>query len=315
MLPFVLNAMLATAKPNPTTTEFGVELPTMELTLGHRWKDTYENYFSPAVMDDIAHNLGATYVRTGWVPNWHGTKNPWWKENLVFDSVCNSGLRFMIIVPSPRDDKRGIAHEVQDVRDFFTHFTQRIPGCIRYAEIGNEDDLPASGFPDVAAYAKYYAQVAPIVEQFGIPIITTGVSGTDAPFVHALAATLRASDPPLPVYGFGFHPYGVAVADLQSAVAQIASAAGPLWDGTRAPVYITEIGRSDPDELYQTIVTLAPVTPALTIYEYRAAPHEADGRYALLDHPALYDAARRAFIYVRAHDTCTLCPNRSGPST
>jgi hypothetical protein len=297
--PALASLALIAALTSGSTADLGVEIPTLGITFHNSWKWTYETYFGPAVAVDIAKNLHASYVRTGWIPNWYRKRRPWVRENQVLDGFCGAGLHVMIIVPGLDSDSRGEDDLLQNVHDFFTHFTAREPGCLRYAEIANEADLPSNGFRDVAQYAGYYAKVAPIVASFGIPAIASGVSGKDVPWVSALASTLREQRPRPPVDGFGFHPYGVKADELASAVAAIAAAAGPLADGSASPVCITEIGRTDPTSMYETIVTLGRLTPTLTIYEYRAQPNDPDDRYGLVNHPALYDAVRRGFAYVR----------------
>ncbi|MBV8489947.1 MAG: hypothetical protein JO199_05390 [Candidatus Eremiobacteraeota bacterium] len=295
---------LAGSLSGSATADFGVEVPTLGIVF-KSWPSTYERYFSPSIMDDIAHRLGATYVRTGWIPDWYRPGRPWVREDQALDSICGAGLHVMIIVPGPGDDKRGLDDLLQNVRDFFTHVTAREPGCLRYAEIANEADLPINGFPDARAYAAYYARVAPIVASFGLPVISAGVSGADAPWVRDFADATRVLRPQPPLAGIGFHPYGVTPARLESSVNALAAQAGSVAGGTPTPVYVTEIGRADPVALYDTIVALAHLTPALTVYEYRAQPNDdgASAKYALRDNPALYDAARRAFAASRSDVT------------
>lgn len=244
-------------------------------------------------MQDIRDNLHASYVRTGWIPSrLRFEVYRWRREDDGMDVICDAGLHVMAIVPSPKDDDRGETDLLDSVREFFARYERRDPGCIRYAEISNEADLPVNRFADVGAYAAYYAKAAPIVASFGVPVITSGVSGKDLPWTFALAGLLRGVN--APVSGYGFHPYGVTISDLASATLAMARAAGALPNGTLPNVYVTEIGQSNARDLYATIVNLARATPALTIYEYQAQPGE-DPRYGLKDNPALYAAVQRAW--------------------
>ncbi len=284
----------------PPAVQFGVEIPTIGITFDQSWPSTFDRYFSPDVARAIARELHPDYVRTGWIPDWVHKRRSWHRENQVLDSVCGAGLHVMVIVPGLENDSRGEDDLLANVRTFFTRYTAREPGCLRYAEIANETNLPANGYRDADAYAAYYAKVAPIVAKFGVPVIASGVSGADTAWIARLGEALRVASPAPPLSGYGFHPYGVPVAGMQRAFHEMREAAGSLPGGAPAPLYVTEIGESNAQELYAAIVALAPLTPALTVYEYRAQPGEADARYALADHPALEDAVRRAFADVRA---------------
>lgn len=293
-------SLAATPAPSPTApiAQLGVEIPT--LGGGNWWTVTRKRYISPATMQDIRDNLHASYVRTGWIPaRLRFERYRWRREDDGMDVICNAGLHVMVILPSPKDDAAGSDELVANVREFFARYTQRNPGCIRFAEIANEADLRENHFADVDAYAAYYAKVAPIAASFQIPAITSGVSGKDLPWTYALAQLLRKAG--VPVSGFGFHPYGVAVADLAAATLDVARAAAPPH-GLPPNVYVTEIGQSNARDLYQTIVNLAAVTPALTIYEYAAQPGE-DARYGLKNNPALYAAVQRAWSALHADPT------------
>ncbi|HVA32969.1 MAG TPA: hypothetical protein VNG31_02400 [Candidatus Baltobacteraceae bacterium] len=294
----------AATAPRPRA-ELGIELPTLGIAYRkyhYRWPVTRRMYFSSAVMADIRDNLHASYVRTGWIPEWveRERKRPWLHENQALDTICSSGLRVMLIVPThvvPPSMNR----LADDVKRFLAHYTKREFGCIRWAELGNEADLRDNGFADVQAYAAYYERIAPIVASFGVRVITSGVSGADRPWTATLAMLLRKAKPPPPLDGFGFHPYGIPARDLAAQMEQMREAArGDA--ATAAPIYVTEIGRSDPTELYRTIVALARQTPALTIYEYRAQPNDApaDAAYGLKDHPALYEAVKNAWADISA---------------
>ncbi len=279
--------------PAARVAELGVELPSIG---GWKWFTiTRDRYFSPEVLADIRDNLHATYVRTGWIPNqFVFEKVRWYREDQAMDAICGAGLKTMIIVPGPREDKKGEQDLVDNVREFFARYTQRESGCVRYAEILNEADLPKNGFDDVQSYAAYYQRVAPIVASFGIPVITSGTSGKDLPWTAALAANLRASRPRPPVSGYGFHPYGVQPDDVAQAVLEVRRVAGTPAGGSPPPVYVTEIGQERPADLYATIIHLAHATPTITIYEYLAQPNE-DPKYGLKDNPALYRAVQRAW--------------------
>jgi hypothetical protein len=280
--------------------QLGVELPTIGIIFrefGFRWRVTFQTYFSSEVMKDIRDDLHASYVRTGWIPDWIAREQrhqrAWNSEDEAMRSICGSGLHAMIIVPAVTQDSQGIDHLLENVRLFFTRYTRREPGCIAWAEIGNENDLPANGYRDVRSYASYYARVAPIVASFGVPVITSGASGEDRSWTANLAAILAGLPSPPPVDGFGFHPYGVAASEMNAAVTAMRTAAA-MGKSLLPAVYVTEIGEKTPAALYATLLALARATPAVTIYEYRAQPGE-DPRYALKDNPQLYAAAQRAW--------------------
>lgn len=280
----------AAAPKEAPVAQLGVELPT--LGGGNWWTVLRPRYISPENMQDIRDGLHASYVRTGWIPSRLRHEIRWRREDDGMDVICSSGLHLMALVPSIKDDDRGEDDVVANVREFFGRYTARYPGCIRYAEIANEADLQASRFADVESYAEYYGRIAPIVASFGIPVITSGVSGKDLPWTYALARLLRDAD--APVDGYGFHPYGVAISELAGATAALAHVAAARSNAPLPAVYVTEIGQSEARDLYETIVGLARVTPAITIYEYAAQPGE-DPRYGLKNNPALYSAMQRAW--------------------
>lgn len=280
------------------TAEIGIELPAVG---GRRGRKFLGRYFTPAVMQDIRDNLHATYVRTGWIPDATVLEKQLWRtEDQELDTICGAGLHMMIIVPSLRDDKKGEDDLVADVTAFFSRYTLREFGCLRYAEIGNEADLRVSGFADVKQYAPFYLRVAPIIAGFGLKVITSGTSGSDLPWTATLASILRRAEPSPPVSGFGFHPYGVLPALMPQAINQMRAVAGTGSGGAIAEIYVTEIGQERAADLYQTIVNLATVTPTITIYEYMAQPNE-NPKYGLKDNPALYQAVQRAWSTVTAN--------------
>ena len=290
----------ATKAADSAPARLGVELPTIGIIFrqfGWRWRASFETYFSSQVMKDIRDNLHASYVRTGWIPDWIAREQrrhrAWRSEDEAMRSICGSGLHAMIIVPREGQDAAGAEHLLENVRLFFARYTRREPGCITWAEIGNESDLSANGYRDVRAYGAYYARVAPIVGSFGVRVITSGVSGEDRPWTAALASMIARLPSPPPVDGFGFHPYGVAVSEMSAAVMAMRTAAAAGSD-LLPPVYVTEIGEKSPDALYRALLELARATPAVTIYEYRAQPGE-DPRYALKENPQLYAAAQNAW--------------------
>jgi hypothetical protein len=275
----------------------GIALPAVG---GWHWFGMQKKYFTPAVMQDIRDNLHASFVRTGWIPDWFKFEDHrWHREDLGLDAICSSGLHAMILVPSPKNDAKGEDDLVSNVGEFFARYAKREFGCLRYAEIVNEADLPANGFTDVNDYARFYERVAPMISAFGIAVITSGTSGKDRPWTIALASLLRGASPSPPVNGYGFHPYGIPPSDMASAVAEMRASAGITSAGTLADVYVTEIGFTDPAALYATIVSLAHATPAITIYEYMALPNE-NASYALKENPALYAAVQKAWSAVTA---------------
>ena len=192
--PFAASSQTASGRAAAVTAELGVELPTLG---GATWGMVQRNYVNPRTMQDIRDNLHATYVRTGWIPDrLHAEKIRWYREDSGMDIICGSGLHLMIILPSPRKDGVKVGQDLVDnVREFFARYTAREPGCIRYAEVANEADLPANAFAGVKDYASYYQQVAPVVASFGIETITSGVSGEDRAWTSALAAILDAATP------------------------------------------------------------------------------------------------------------------------
>ncbi|MFY9664014.1 MAG: hypothetical protein WAL67_06245 [Candidatus Cybelea sp.] len=289
------------ARPQATTTpriaELGIALPAIGGRQGPRY---FKKYFSPAVMQDIRDNLHATYVRTGWRPDGLAFESQRWRrEDRELDAICSAGLHAMIIVPSPRDDKNGNEDLIANVAEFFSRYTQREPGCVRYAEIANEADLRANGFSDVKEYAAFYLRVAPIVARLGVRVLTSGTSGSDLPWTETLASILRGADPSAPVGGFGFHPYGVVPALMPHEMSVMRAAVGVAADGSIPEVYVTEIGQKRAADLYQTIVNLAPSTPTITIYEYMAQPEE-NPEYGLKNNPELYQAVQRAWATITA---------------
>jgi hypothetical protein len=291
------------AQPPPAVApvaQLGIQLPSLG---GWHWfKDVLHVYFTPAVMADIRDNLHATYVRTGWIPDEFKFENIHWKrEDEGMDAICSAGLKTMIVVPNPQDDAKGLRDLVAAVRAFFARYTQREFGCVRYAEITNEADLSRNGFDSVEQYAKYYELVAPIVASFGVTVITSGTSGKDLPWTAQLAQILRDGDPPPPVDGYGFHPYGVAPDAMAQATMEVRRAAGTAAGGVPPAVYVTEIGQENAADLYRTIVDLGRATPAITIYEYLPQPGE-DSRYGLKNDPARYRAVQMAWEYLHRHE-------------
>ncbi|MBV8116480.1 MAG: hypothetical protein JOZ01_00805, partial [Candidatus Eremiobacteraeota bacterium] len=282
----------------PTLAELGVELPT--LGGAKWWSITQRSYVNATTLRDIRENLHASYVRTGWIPGrLVFEKFRWRREDNGMDTICGSGLRVMMLVPSPKDDGKGLTDLVDNIREFFARYTAREPGCIQYAEMCNEADLRSNGFADVRAYAAFYARVAPVIAAYGIPIITSGVSGEDRPWTATLATILNQAKPNVQVAGYGFHPYGVPPVAMADAVLAMRQAAGALPSGHLPDVFVTEIGEANAKSLYATIVNLAHVTPTITLYEYLAQPGE-DARYGLKNNPALYQAVQAAWEELHA---------------
>jgi hypothetical protein len=266
----------------------GVQFPALE----------QREFYTNAAMLDIRDNLHASYIRTGWFPNWFKReKIPWSREDRSMHQICASGLKVMVLVPSPNDDTDGTDDLVDEIGVFFKRYARRQAGCIRYAEVANEADLPKNGFANVDAYAAFYARVAPIVAQYGVDVITSGTSGKDLPWTFGLASTLRNANPPQPVSGFGFHPYGVAPTEMASALLAMRQSAGVRADGTLPDVYVTELGLKNGSDLYDAIVNLAYVTPAITIFEYDTQPG-AESSYTLESNPPLYEAVQRAWQHL-----------------
>jgi hypothetical protein len=254
-------------------------------------------YFKKAAFADIRDNLHATYVRTGWIPNWltRYDTTPWAREDIGMHRLCASGLKAMIITPTVKDDRQGEEHLYANIDEFFTRYQEREPGCIAYAELVNEADLPRNGIDNPEEYARYYERVAPIVARHGIKVITSGTSGKDLPWTYSVASLLAGASPRPPLDGFGFHPYGVPPAAMASAVASMRQASG-IFPGPQRlnDVYVTELGEQNPADLYTAIVDLAYATPALTIFTYTTQPGDDPG-YGLIDDRRLYEAVQRAW--------------------
>jgi hypothetical protein len=297
LAPTAASSQTSSSPSTAPIAQLGIALPAIG---GIGWPLIRRRFFTPAVMRDIHDNLHASFVRVGWRPDGLRVEQVrWHREDQALDTICSSGLQVMILVPNPNDDHLGEQHLIDAVGEFFARYTRREFGCLRYAEIANEADLRTNGFASVSDYAAYYKRVAPAIAAFGIAVITSGTSGKDVPWTVALASILRSADPSPPVSGYGFHPYGVPPDQMAEAVEQLRDAIGNGRDGMPPNVYVTEIGKNNATDLYQTIVRLAPVTPAITIYEYMAQPHE-DPEYGLRDNPALYEAVRRAGAAIAA---------------
>src|SRR6516165_8026803 len=134
-------------QPRQPLALLGFNLPTLASDL---------SYFSAANLSDIKNALHADFVRTGWAPNWM-PHQPRLKQRLTdaeIHGICGAGLKLMIIVPGKTHDKAGLAYLEDSIAWFFQRYTQREPGCIRWAEIANEADLPVNGFADVRDYAS-----------------------------------------------------------------------------------------------------------------------------------------------------------------
>jgi hypothetical protein len=288
----------ATVAPVAARAEVGIQLTAVG---GAYWaQGKRKRYFSPAVMTDIRDHLHASFVRIGWFPSdLRLERIAWRREDQGLDTICASGLHVMFLLPSPKDDPKGNDDLQRSVGAFLDRYTHREFGCIRWAEAGNESDLVANGFKSVDDYATYYESVAPIVAAYGVKVITSGVSGEDRPWTQRLAQLLRASDPQPPVAGYGFHPYGVEPAQMAVATMAMRQAAGALGGDPLPEVYVTEIGERRADDLYRTIVTLSPVTPAIALYEYLPQEGE-DATYAIKSNPSLYAAVARAQACLQA---------------
>ena len=209
----------------------------------------------------------------------------------------------MIIVPGINNDGVSEADLVSNVKEFFARYTQREPGCLRYAEVVNEANLAVSGYGSPAPYASYYEKAAPIPKSYGIEVITSGTSGEDLTWTTDLSSLLQNAQVTPPVNGFGFHPYGVPPSEMVNATTAMRSAAGTStwYTGQCAAtcIFVTEIGETNPTALYNTIVNLAWATPTVTIYEYKEQPGD-NTEYGLVDHPSLYSAVKDAWAYVRS---------------
>lgn len=282
-----LAAALTLTAQTPPVAQLGVQFP----PLGRL------NYYKKAAFADIRDNLHASYVRIGWLPNWvtRYDKVRWGREDRGMQRICQSGLKVMILTPSFRDDSKGEEDLYANIDEFLSRYQQREPGCIEYAELANEADIPRNSFANVEEYTRYYERVAPIVARHGIKVVTSGTSGKDLPWTYSLASLLAGASPRPPLDGFGFHPYGVPPAEMAGAVNAMRQVTA-FFPGVRRPndIYVTELGEQNAADLYNAIVNLAHETPALTIFEYERQPGDDPG-YGLKDYPALYDAVVRAW--------------------
>jgi hypothetical protein len=270
---------------------------------GHDWNWTYQNYFSPSVMADIKNNLHATYIRTGWIPNWvYSEPVPWQREDSTMDNACAAGLFVHIIVPPPYNDSRGMSDWLSNVQAFFARYTQRDPGCLWVAEVMNEANIDSH--LTLASYASDYEQVAPIIAKYdsgavqgGVRwgVITSGTSGEDLSWTRGLYSDLQSARSP--VNGYSFHPYGVAVNQMAQAVWAEDGA-----DNNPFSTWVTEICETDATSLYNTIVNLDRWTPEITIYTYKPGPGDA-GTCGLANNPSLYSAVQQGFAYVYNHNS------------
>jgi len=284
--------------PAAKPAEIGIQLTAVG---GLYWfEGVRKRYFTPAVMHDIHDNLHASFVRIGWFPNdLHLERIPWRREDEALDTICSAGLRVLFLIPSPKDDPKGTSDDLHSTGAFLDRYTHREFGCIEYAEVGNESDLPANGFSSVDQYATFYEAMAPIVASYGVKVITTGTSGENVPWTQRLAALLRSGNPAPALDGFGFHPYGVEPSEMAAATLAVRQAAGAFGTNPLPDVYVTEMGEHRADDLYRAIVALAPVTPIVTIYEYLPRANE-DAGYAIKSNPQLYDAVVRAWTTLHA---------------
>lgn len=301
----------------------GVEIPIMESVYLNAnppcdWSCMAQNYFGPAIMKDIKNNLGATYVRTGWIPALRSTD--WSEEDTVMDNACNAGLKVMVIVPGA-PDANNPANLPSAVDNFFSRYTQREKGCYFWAEVVNEANISDNGYSGSATYATYYESVAPIIGSYScngcsspIPVITSGVTqcpnpdetAKPVPWTEALANYLTYNS--APVTGFGFHPYCVAPDQMASAFYSLRNAAVSGGWNYAPPIYGTEYGSSTGSDLYTAIVDLQWITNTFTVYEYKATPGEATGtaQDALVkatgeQNTARYTAVQNAITYIKQH--------------
>lgn len=328
--------------PNATAPQLlvGINIPVMDASYlkyynchrsdGTIGQCTYEQAIYPgwfSRMAEIKNSLHADYVRTGWIPGftrnetcpgttgpdtpWRTARTSWCYEDQVLYNACsNAGIPVMILVPGIKDDLNGNTDLIDSVKKFFHLFTTEYPGCIKWAEVVNEADLPANGYPNSGTYATYYQQVASIIENDGVKVITSGTSGEDTAWTSDLSYNdLGQANPKPPVDGFGFHPYGVSTAFMRSAVLAMIDAAGAQkWPSSVCGgtcVYVTEVGESDATQLATAIQNLNYVSPTCTIYEYRAVPGDTTPQYALRDvndnHTSLYDGFIWGANFVHTH--------------
>jgi hypothetical protein len=287
--PVLLFLWAAVASPQepvtPPAAQLGVQFPSIARL----------RYYTHSAIVDIRDNLHASYVRTGWIPDWFKyEKVRWTREDEAMHRLCSAGLKVMIITPSPNDDDKGERDLIDDIGEFFSRYDRLDPHCVQYAELANEADLPRNGFKDVKAYARYYEMVAPLAAEHGAKVITSGTSGKDLPWIYALGSILRNATPEPPIDGIGFHPYGIAPRDVAAATLEMRRAAGPLGNKALPDAYITELGRKNAEDLYASLVALAQAAPAVNIFEYETQPDDEIG-FGLKNNPALYDAVKRAW--------------------
>jgi hypothetical protein len=300
-------------------------------------------------MQDIKNNLHADYVRTGWIYGWAHDENTkpngvnsgscpgssttyrtadttFCYEARAIKNACDNGLSVMVIVPpgDPTDSTQNSAILTQ-VKNFFQKFTgydseigYNWNGCIKWAEIANEQNIttPYSGNAD--SYSYYYTSAANYIGTIAannnvtIGVITSGTSGEDTQWTQRLSWDLGQPAPTdrAPVAGFGYHPYNISPANVASTVQAMQTAAYPSeWPnpicGNQTCIYVTEVGETSATSLLATVENLNRVTPTVTIFEYRATPGDTQSMYALenLDgsHTSLHDAFVQAAWYVHSH--------------
>lgn len=292
---------------------------------------SYDAFYSPAVMNDIKNNLGADYVRLGFIPDWMGANgnaaetcngatttttaaSRFCIEDKVLQNACNAGLNVLILTQlySPNGNQENTDSNTI-ITQFFNEMTNHYPGCIKWAELGNEADLdvaPLNG--DMGAYATYYEEVASHVESHTeISLITAGTSGVNVQWVKNVGyyVIMPPPDSRPRVDGIGVNPYGTAPADMASAMAsQISTLPGrfpnPLCNNATCP-YATEVGETSAGDLIQSVENLDKNTPIITVYNYHAVPGDLNPNMALKNvagtKTGLYSAYVTAANYVHSH--------------
>jgi hypothetical protein len=202
----------------------------------------------------------------------------------------------MVIIPQP-SYASSWTDLLNSVNAFFGRYTQREVGCLMWAEVWNEaNDL--SGMT-ASTYATDYEAIAPIVNAYGVQLITSGVSYPTVAGFESWTSTVEQAITAAgsPVRGYGVHPYNFAPTSMATVVADVASAAAT----TDRFVWVTEIGEDLSDDsnaaadLTTLINNLAQATPSITIYEYKSQPGESTTGWGLVDNPTMYAAVASAF--------------------
>lgn len=279
---------------------------------------TTSSLYGPAAMSDIKNNLGADYVRTGWVPDHVNAESSrsirWIDEDYTIDAACQAGLHVMTIVPPHWEDSNGEGDYLSMISEYFTRYTQREPtGCLLWAEYDNEPNLNNNSGPNSYAnvndYANWFETANPYLNSYGLRVITGGTSGVADSWNKSLYGLLSASG--VTVTSYGYHPYDVpSPVTAQNESAKV----NEFISDTTNSIYnydLTEVGETSASNesniIYDSNYCFG---NSLTIYTYSSL--SSSDPFSLVTHSALYSAVKTGFASVHA----TNCnPPSPAPST